>query len=189
MKNLLRLSTVLLIMLIISKVQAQTVLKGGMNENVVTQTLEVGATELNPDLFFIKSVELAQGDILVLFERYSDGKISGRHRLITSNEPEFLIGFKCKYAIVFKNESDAIMGFEDPYFGGKSLTFVEGRNIVPDDFGMSSIYIPDGKKVKLYMIDPALYPDQEIDHRPMNSGIRPFIGVDVNDKVKFIVVE
>lgn len=189
MKKLMTLCSAFLLILTVSKINAQTILKGGTGENEVKQTLEIGATELDPDLFFIQSVALDPGYILVLFERYSDGKISGRHRLVRSNESDFSIGFKCKYAIVFENKNDEVMGFEDAYFGGNSMTFQEGINDVPDDFGMTSIYIPQDKNVKLYMVDPDLYPNQEIDHRPMSSGIRPFIGVDVNDQVKFILVE
>lgn len=187
MKKLIAFCSVLILSTTI--INAQSILKGGTKDSIVAQYIDEGGTELNPDLNFIKSIDLEQGDVLVLFERYSNGKISGRHKLITSSEPDFLIGFKCKYAIIFNNPNEGVIGFEDPNFSGNSMTFEIGKTAVPDDFGMSSIYIPEGKKVKLYMIDPALYPEQEIDHRPMGAGIRPFIGVDVNDKVKFIVVE
>lgn len=189
MKKVITLVSILILMSYGSKVNAQAILNGGIGENKVSQNLEEGATVLNPELGFIKSVELEQGDILVIFERYTNEKISGRYKLITASEPKLEIGFKCMYAIVFNNSNNEVMSFEDPYFSGKPLTFQMGKNAIPEDFGMSSIYIPTGRKVKLYMEDPALYPNQEIDHRPMGAGIRPFIGLDINDKVKFIVVE
>lgn len=189
MKKILGIVSVLLLMVFGVKVDAQTILKGGTKDSVVVQKIEEGATVLDANLGFIKSVNLEQGDILVLFERYTNNKISGRYRLITSNEPNFSIGFKCMYAIIFKNINDEVIGFEEPNFSGKSITFQTGKTAMPEDFGLSSIYIPQGSKIKLYMTDPALYPDQEIDHRPMGPGIRPFVGVDINDKVKFIVVQ
>jgi hypothetical protein len=189
MKKILGIVSVLLLMVFGANVNAQTILKGGSKEKEVTQTLEEGATVLDSSLGYIKAVNLEQGDILVLFERYTNEKISGRYRLITANEPNLSIGFKCMYAIIFKNVNDEVIGFEESNFSGKSIIFQKGKTAMPEDFGLSSIYIPQGSKIKLYMTDPALYPDQEIDHRPMGPGIRPFVGVDINDKVKFIVVQ
>ncbi|HUH74437.1 MAG TPA: hypothetical protein VLZ75_08505 [Chitinophagales bacterium] len=189
MKNYVIIGLISFLMTYSWNADAQAILKGGSADNEVSQNLEEGATVLDANLGFIKSIDLEQGDILVLFERYTNAKISGRYKLITSSEPELAIGFKCMYAILFNNDNDEVMGFEDPNFSGKAMTFQKGKNAVPEGFGLSSIYIPKTQNVKLYTIDPDLYPNQEVEHRPMGPGIRPFIGVDINDKVKFVLVE
>lgn len=151
--------------------------------------IPVGATEVKATFTNIQSVELEPGTILVLFERYANGKTAGRHRLVTESDLNFQIGFKVAYAISFQNPKNVVMGFEEPNFSGAAVAFKSGRNIVPVDFGLSSIYIPKGVNVKLYATDPELTPDQEVEHRPMGAGIRPFIGADIDDKVRFIYVK
>lgn len=151
--------------------------------------IPLGATEIQASSANIQSIELEPGTVVVLYEKYLNGKTAGRHKLVTASDPAFQPGFKVMYAIAFQNPENKILGFEEPNFAGKTVAFEPGRNEVPEDFGLSSIYIPKGAKVKLYMIDPQTYPDQEVEHRPMGAGIRPFIGGDIDNKVRFVVVE
>ncbi|MCO5230324.1 MAG: hypothetical protein M9958_04115 [Chitinophagales bacterium] len=168
---------------------SQAVLKGGASDAPIEFKVGIGNNELPDNLGIIQSVSVEPGTVLVLFERYSNGKTSGRHRLVSSSDSKFEIGFKCKYAIVFSDPQNLVMGFEEINFSGKSLSFNLGRNEIPEGVGISSLYIPSGRNVKLYIIDPELYPEQEVDHRPMGAGVRPFIGIDMAKKVKYIYVE
>lgn len=151
--------------------------------------LAIGAVEIDTAYKFPKSVEVEPGTVVVLYEKYLDGKTSGRHRLITESDTSLVLRFHVAYAIVFSNPENDVMGFEEPNFGGQSLIFNKNHQEIPESFGLSSIYVPKGKKVKLYLTDPKEYPDQEIDHRPIAPGIRPYIGADIDDKVKFVVIE
>ncbi|MCO5233519.1 MAG: hypothetical protein LC105_00170 [Chitinophagales bacterium] len=168
---------------------AQGVLKGGTSDAPVEVKIELGNNVLPDNLNFIQSVTIEPGTVLVLFEKYSNGKTSGRHRLITANDLKLDIGFKCKFAIAFSNPQNLVVGFEEINFSGKSMTFNMGRNEIPEGMNISSIYVPASRNIKLYIIDPALYPEQEVEHRPMGAGIRPYIGIDMAKKVKYIYVE
>ncbi len=151
--------------------------------------IPLGATEIQASSANVQSIELDPGTVLVLYERYANGKTGGRHRLVTASDPVFQSGFKVVYAIAFQNAENKVLGFEEPNFEGKVVAFEPGRNEVAADFGLSSIYIPKGSNVKLYIIDPQTYPEQEVDHRPMGAGIRPYIGGDIDNKVKFVYVQ
>lgn len=151
--------------------------------------LPLGATQIDSTYKFPKSIQVEPGTVVVLYEKYIDGKTSGRHRLITSADSALVIRFYVAYAIVFSNPNDDVMGFEEPNFGGESVVFKQLRQEVPVGFGLSSIYVPKGKKVKLYWVDPKEYPDQEVDHRPIAPGIRPYIGADIDNKIRFIDIE
>lgn len=151
--------------------------------------LPLGATEIDTSYKFPKSIQVEPGTVVILFEKFKDGKSSGRHSLITSADTALVIRFYVSYAIVFSNPHNDVMGFEEPNFGGKSVVFKQSHEEVPEGFGLSSIYVPKGKMVKLYWIDPKEYPGQEVDHRPIAPGIRPYIGADIDDKIRFIDIE
>lgn len=169
---------------------AQVSIYNENNYGGTAQTLDFGHHVLaEKDIKAIKSLKLDEGTVLVLFERYSGGRISGRHKLVTASTNHLEIGFNTAYAVVFQNPENKVMGFAEPNFSGESMFFEKGKNIVPENFGLTSIYIPEGTQLKLYVNNPEDYPGQEIEHRPMGPGIRPFIGADINDKVRYIVIQ
>ena len=166
---------------------AQAVLFESPNQSGQQVSVPLGATPLNLPFAKVQSVQLENNSVLILYEKYNQGRISGRYKLITSGNDNLPTNYQPKYATVFQDADDMVIGFSEPYFGGEKMSFKMGRNEVPSSFKMSSIYIPKGLHVKLYKEDPEKY-NQEIENRPMGEGIRPFIGLDMAQKVKFVYI-
>src|SRR5690554_2607716 len=158
------------------------------NHGGESQEIIFGSVVINLNFDIVKSIQLPPGSVLILFERHLNGNPSGRHKLITESSEDILIPFKPVYAIAFENHQNEVVGFEKINFRGASRSFQIGENLVPEDFGLSSIYIPTGKSVVLYKEHPNERPNQEVEHRVMRAGIRPFVGSDMAQKVRVILV-
>ncbi len=154
-----------------------------------TQELAIGSDKVEVNFGWIKSVKLEKKGVLILYERYINGTPSGRHKMFTDDAPNTLVPFKPVYAISFENPTNAVMAFEQINFGGRSVALKKGKNIIPESFGVSSLYVPKGVNVTLYREDPDLNPDKQLEHRPMGAGIRPFVGGDMAGKVRVIYVK
>lgn len=182
--------SIITVMLLMCSVHsfAQIHLFSEPQNNGESQEVAFGSEELNLNFDQVKSIQLSSGSVVILFERYLNGNPSGRHKLITESSDDILIPFTPVYAIAFENQKNEVIGFEEINFGGASLSFETGENIVPEDFGLSSIYIPKGKTAVLYKEHPQGKSNQEVEHRTMRAGIRPFVGSDMAQKVRIILV-
>src|SRR5690606_26067035 len=97
--------------------------------------IPLGAIEINENFKRPQSIEVEPGTVVVLYEKYLNGKTSGRHRLITQSDEALTIGFYITYAIAFSNPNYDVMGFEEPNFGGQSIILDQPNNEISEEFG------------------------------------------------------
>lgn len=150
----------------------------------------LGSSEVSVDFRLPQSVQIESGQVAIFYERFFNGTPSGRHKLVDKTEANVLIPFKPVYAIVFENPKNTVVAFEKINFGGKIMFLTKSaRNKIPESFGVSSLYIPQGLSVRLYKDDPSKESKVQVEYRDMNSGIKPFVGGDMAQQIKFIDVK
>lgn len=137
----------------------------------------------------IRSIQLEEGAIAVFFERSEFGIPAGKHWIVTSTKVDIQLGYLPACLMVINNPgNNFVVAFEHNGLKGRSHLFSEGINAIPDDFGISSLYIPEGIKLLMSGINPDLRVDYGGPTRLFNSGVHLSIGDKVNDLKGFAKV-
>jgi hypothetical protein len=168
---------------------AQCIIYPQENFEAIPENYRFGDYTLNPQKE-IRSIELKQGAIAIFSENEIEGHLSGQFLTITESSQALNIGFAPKHLVVFANpDNQNVVAFENSYLKGQNKIYTEGTYKTPANFGISSLYIPNYKKVIISKLDPNLRADNGAAVKVFEGGVHLFVGDQINDIDGYIQVE
>lgn len=170
-------------------ISAQCTIISESGRNAVPKHYGWGHHTIRMSASNIPSLKLEEGAIAILFEAEGDLLSSARSKTLIASGDNINIGFIPQTLVVINNPGNRlVVAFEHSNFKGKSILYPDGLTPVAAEFGISSLYVPDGSKVELAEINPELRADHAGRVKSFASGIHLFVGDNINDAARYVQV-